>query len=221
MPLVKKITPFIIGIFIIGALVYVLLQSGKTIDKSETEITQSIESESQNMNVNKKTYPAFPGELPASQRVGKRAKFTTNHGMFTVDLFGDKSPKAVSNFIFLVQDGFYDGLIFHRTIADFMIQGGDPSGNGTGGPGYQFEDEFDPSLQFDKPGLLAMANAGPQTNGSQFFITVAQTPHLNNKHTIFGQVSEGMDTVMNISHIQTGPGDKPIQDVIIQKIEIL
>lgn len=119
-------------------------------------------------------------------------------GEFVVQLFPDKAPKTVNNFVFLAQQGYYDGTTFHRVLEGFMAQGGDPTGTGMGGPGYEFEDEFS-DLTFDKPGLLAMANSGPNTNGSQFFITYVPTPHLNGLHTIFGEVIEGMDVVNNIT----------------------
>lgn len=121
-----------------------------------------------------------------------------NGGEFVVQLFPDKAPKTVNNFVFLAREGFYNGTTFHRVLDGFMAQGGDPTGTGTGGPGYQFEDEFS-DLTFDKPGLLAMANSGPNTNGSQFFITYAPTPHLNGQHTIFGEVIEGMDVINSIT----------------------
>jgi len=128
------------------------------------------------------------------------ATFTmANGGEFVVELFDDQAPKTVNNFVFLARNGFYDGTTFHRVLDGFMAQGGDPTGTGMGGPGYQFEDEFSPELTFDKAGLLAMANSGPNTNGSQFFITYAPTPHLNNLHTIFGEVVEGMDVVNGIT----------------------
>ena len=126
------------------------------------------------------------------------AIFHVDNGDIKVKLFADKAPITVNNFVFLAQDGFYDGTIFHRVIKDFMAQGGDPTGTGMGGPGYQFKDEFDPSLKFDKPGLLAMANAGPNTNGSQFFLTHVPTPWLDNRHTIFGEIVEGMDVLLGI-----------------------
>jgi cyclophilin family peptidyl-prolyl cis-trans isomerase len=126
------------------------------------------------------------------------ATFHTDKGDIKVQLFADKTPKTVNNFVFLAREGFYDGTIFHRVIADFMAQGGDPTGTGTGGPGYRFADEFDKSLKHDKPGILSMANAGPGTNGSQFFITHVPTPWLDNKHSIFGQVVDGMKVLMSI-----------------------
>ena len=126
------------------------------------------------------------------------ARMETEKGVMVIELFADKTPKTVNNFVFLSRQGYYDGVIFHRVIENFMAQGGDPSGTGTGGPGYKFEDEFESSLRHDKPGVLSMANAGPGTNGSQFFITHVPTPWLDNKHSVFGQISEGMDVLMSI-----------------------
>ena len=148
------------------------------------------------------------------------AEFTTNKGTFEVELFEDKAPITTKNFIDLSEKGFYDGLIFHRVIDGFMIQGGDPNGNGTGGPGYTIPDEFDPALKHDDEGILSMANAGPNTGGSQFFITLAATPWLDNHHAVFGKVIEGMDVVRDIGHTQTGYGDRPVHDVVIEKITI-
>ena len=148
------------------------------------------------------------------------AEFTTNKGTFEVELFEDKAPITTKNFIDLSEKGFYDGLIFHRVIDGFMIQGGDPKGNGTGGPGYTIPDEFDPSLKHDDEGILSMANAGPNTGGSQFFITLAATPWLDNHHAVFGKVIKGMDVVRDIGHTQTGYGDRPVHDVVIEKITI-
>jgi len=127
-----------------------------------------------------------------------KARLETDKGTMVIDLFADKAPMTVNNFVFLAREGFYEGIIFHRVIADFMAQSGDPTGSGSGGPGYRFGDEFDPSLKHDKPGVLSMANAGPATNGSQFFITHVPTPWLNGKHSIFGQVVEGLDVLMSI-----------------------
>jgi peptidyl-prolyl cis-trans isomerase A (cyclophilin A) len=163
------------------------------------------------------------------------ATLTTTQGTVTVRLFPDHAPKTVRNFVELAEGGrewidpqtgartkdkLYDGTIFHRVITSFMIQGGDPLGNGTGGPGYKFADEIHPDLRFDKPYLLAMANSGPGTNGSQFFITTVPTPWLNGKHTIFGEVISGADVVENISRVQTRPGDRPVTDVVLQSVTI-
>jgi peptidyl-prolyl cis-trans isomerase A (cyclophilin A) len=150
----------------------------------------------------------------------KNAEFNTNMGNFNIELFMDKAPLTVGNFIKLVDTGFYNGLIFHRVIPNFMIQTGCPHGTGYGGPGYTIRDEFDPNLKHDTPGILSMANAGPNTGGSQFFITVAPTPWLDGKHTIFGKVSDGMDVINKISKVQTDRADKPLQDVVIKSITI-
>jgi peptidylprolyl isomerase len=147
----------------------------------------------------------------------------TTQGTFEVTLFPDVAPKAVENFLKHAQDHYYDGTIFHRVIPGFMIQGGDPAGNGTGGQsiwGKSFEDEFSPSVKFDKPGLLAMANRGPKTNGSQFFITTAPTSWLNQKHTIFGEVTKGYNIVEKIESTKTGPQDKPLEPQKILKISL-
>lgn len=149
-----------------------------------------------------------------------QATIKTNHGEIVIDLLPEETPKTVDNFVSLAKSGFYDGVIFHRVIENFMIQGGDPDGTGSGGPGYQFEDEIVSSLVFDIPGKLAMANSGPNTNGSQFFITTAPTPHLNGNHTIFGTVTSGQDVVDTISKLDTLPGDKPAEDVLIVGIDI-
>ena len=146
--------------------------------------------------------------------------FETNQGNVEFKLFPDVAPKTVENFVGLVNKGYYNGLIFHRVIKQFMVQGGDPTGTGSGGAslwGGKFEDEFSPTVKFDKPGILAMANAGPGTNGSQFFITTVPTPWLNNHHTIFGEVSQGYDVVQKIENTQVGAGDRPIQEQKIIK----
>jgi peptidyl-prolyl cis-trans isomerase A (cyclophilin A) len=165
---------------------------------------------------------------------GTYARFSTTDGEFTVRLFEDRAPLTVANFTGLAEGTkdpatgkpgqakpFYDGLVFHRVIDGFMIQGGDPLGNGRGGPGYTFADEFDPKVVFDRAGLLAMANRGPNTNGSQFFITLAATGWLNGKHTIFGEVVDGLEVVMKIGSVRTGPGDRPVTPVAIDKLAIL
>jgi cyclophilin family peptidyl-prolyl cis-trans isomerase len=152
------------------------------------------------------------------------AVIKTNMGTIELELFSKEAPKAVENFTRLANKGYYDGVIFHRVIDDFMIQGGDPTGTGRGGEsiwGKPFEDEFSPALKFDQAGLLAMANAGPGTNGSQFFITLAATPWLNNHHTIFGKVVKGMDVVQAIGKVQTSkPYDKPVKDVVMEKVTV-
>ena len=146
------------------------------------------------------------------------AHMHTNAGKITIELFDEDAPKTVENFRKLSEDGFYDGLIFHRVIRDFMIQGGCPQGTGTGGPGYQFEDEFN-DHKIER-GALAMANAGPNTNGSQFFIvTTDAAPWLDGKHTVFGKVTEGMGAVDSIEATETGAGDRPVEDQTIERIE--
>ncbi|HZZ50721.1 MAG TPA: peptidylprolyl isomerase [Pseudonocardia sp.] len=167
----------------------------------------------------------------------KTATLHTSEGDIRINLFPDHAPTTVANFVGLARGTkdysapnasggdsgpFYDGSIFHRVIAGFMIQGGDPTGTGRGGPGYQFKDEFHPELQFNRPYLLAMANAGPGTNGSQFFITVGPTPHLNRRHTIFGEVAdeESRAVVDAIGGTTTGAGDRPLRDVVIQKVDV-
>ena len=149
------------------------------------------------------------------------AQFRTSQGSFTVELFASQTPVTVNNFVNLAQQGFYNGLIFHRVIPNFMIQGGDPTGTGGGGPGYQFQDEIVAGLVFDAPGKLAMANAGPGTNGSQFFITVAATDWLNGNHTIFGEVTEGQSVVNAISRVATNNRDAPLEKVTIENINIV
>jgi peptidyl-prolyl cis-trans isomerase A (cyclophilin A) len=165
------------------------------------------------------------------------AKFDTSLGEIKAELFWEKAPVTVRNFVELAQGkkewidpntgektnrALYDGTIFHRVIKDFMIQGGDPAGNGMGGPGYRFKDEFDPSLRHDKKGILSMANAGPNTNGSQFFITDAPTPHLDNRHSVFGQVidSDSINVISKIASVSTGPNDRPKEEVKLNKVVI-
>lgn len=156
------------------------------------------------------------------------AVFETSLGTFEADLFAKQCPETVWNFVNLAEGrqetarpgSFFDGLTFHRVIDGFMIQGGCPLGTGTGGPGYQFADEFDPSLRHDSEGILSMANAGPGTNGSQFFITLAPTPHLNNRHAVFGKVTTGMEVVRKIGAVKTGPMDRPMEPVVIHRVNI-
>jgi peptidyl-prolyl cis-trans isomerase A (cyclophilin A) len=166
---------------------------------------------------------------------GTYARFDTTKGSFTVRLFDQEAPKTVENFVGLaegtkqwsdprtnqkVQRPYYDGTIFHRVIDGFMIQGGDPLGQGIGGPGYNFADEFHPKLRHNKAGILSMANRGPNTNGGQFFITLAPTPHLDDRHTVFGEVVDGMEVVSTIGRTQTGDRDRPMKDIVIRQVTI-
>lgn len=150
----------------------------------------------------------------------RTATFHTTEGDFAIELFEDKAPITTANFVSLIEDGFYNGVIFHRVIEGFMIQGGCPQGTGTGGPGYRIQDEFHPDLRHGGEGILSMANAGPNTGGSQFFITLGPTPHLDNRHAVFGKVVSGMDVVRAIGSTQTGPRDRPVQDIVIQSIDL-
>ncbi len=167
--------------------------------------------------------PPAPAAEPSKQVSAKPnslAVFETSKGNFTVELFEDKAPITAKNFIDLANKGFYNGQIFHRVIDNFMIQGGDPQGNGTGGPGYSIPDEFHPSLKHSSAGLLSMANRGPNTGGSQFFITLAPTPWLDNKHAIFGTVTAGLDVVQAIGKVKTGTQDRPLENVTIKTVVI-
>lgn len=166
---------------------------------------------------------------------GTYAHFNTSEGAFTVQLFDKDAPKTVENFVGLaegtkewtdpksgekVKKPFYNGLIFHRVIDGFMLQGGCPLGRGTGGPGYKFADEFSPKLRHNKPGILSMANSGPNTNGSQFFVTLGPTPHLNDRHSVFGEVVEGMDVVKKIGSTKVDARDRPVKEVVIKEVKI-
>jgi len=144
----------------------------------------------------------------------------TNHGAITVEMFMDRAPKTAGNFIELAKKGYYDGIVFHRVIEGFMIQGGDPTGTGRGGPGYQIDDEFGDGLAHTQPGMLSMANSGPNTGGSQFFITLAATPWLDGKHAVFGKVTDGLEVVTKIGSVQTGPGDRPVEEVVMEKVTV-
>lgn len=170
---------------------------------------------------NDKQPPQADKEKAAAPAAKNRvARFETSKGIFRIELAEDKAPITTKNFIDLVSKGYYDGVIFHRVIDGFMIQGGDPTGTGRGGPGYKIPDEFHPDLKHDAAGILSMANAGPNTGGSQFFITLGPTPHLNNRHAVFGKVIEGLDIVKAIGKVPTGAGDRPLEDVVMKKVTI-
>ena len=150
-----------------------------------------------------------------------KIKIETTLGTIEADLFAKEAPRTVENFVKLTKSGFYDGIIFHRVIPQFMIQTGDPTGTGMGGPGYKFEDEFSPNLRHDKVGVLSMANSGPNTNGSQFFITEAPTPWLNNHHSVFGQVTKGVEVVHAIANVSRDSSDKPLETVSMKKVTVV
>ena len=150
-----------------------------------------------------------------------KIKIETTLGDIYADLYAKEVPKTVDNFVTLAKKGFYDGIIFHRVIPDFMIQTGDPTGTGMGGPGYSFADEFSPNLKHDKAGVISMANSGPNTNGSQFFITEGPTPHLNNRHSVFGQVTQGIDVVHKIANAPRNSNDRPNADIKMTKVTVL
>jgi cyclophilin family peptidyl-prolyl cis-trans isomerase len=161
---------------------------------------------------------AAPPAMTIDPKKHYTAVFQTDLGNFEVELFAAQAPKTVNNFVFLARDGFYDGTMFHRVIRGFMAQGGDPTGTGRGGPGYRFADEFHPELRHTTAGILSMANAGPGTNGSQFFITFGPTPHLDNHHTVFGRVSAGLDLVLKIPERDPDRAAQP--GLTIRKLEI-
>jgi peptidyl-prolyl cis-trans isomerase A (cyclophilin A) len=181
------------------------------------------------------TWTAAPVAAQSKLKPGTYAHFVTSEGNFTVRLFDKEAPKTVENFVGLaegtkewtdprtsqkVKNTYYDGLIFHRVIDGFMIQGGDPLGQGTGGPGYRFADEFNPKLRHSKAGILSMANSGPNTNGGQFFITLGPTPHLDDKHSVFGEVVSGMDVVRKIGSTKTAAGNRPAKEIVMKSVKI-
>lgn len=213
----------VILLFIFGfiAVVYVLMLSGeKSIQKNMKNAPISVQKTQETPPVANDQITKAP-DMQIDMKKTYTAIIKTNMGDITVSLFASATPVTVNNFVYLARKNFYDNTIFHRVIKDFMIQGGDPDGNGTGGPGYTFEDEFVDKLVFDKPGKLAMANRGPATNGSQFFITTKETPWLTGKHTIFGEVTKGMDVVTAIENVATGEADQPYNNVTITDVEIM
>jgi len=200
---------FISALVVIGGIYFAYINSNSSTRTEAENSNTEIQIKDKNMS----TENNLPTDLPV-------AVFKTNKGDFSVRLFTKRAPITTENFITLVNKKFYDGLIFHRVIKDFMIQGGDPKGNGTGGPGYTIPDEFNPELKHDKAGILSMANAGPNTGGSQFFITLAPTPWLDGKHSIFGEVVAGLPVVESIGQVATDAHDQPIEPVIIKSIEV-
>ena len=169
------------------------------------------------MNTDAKQWSS-PPEIAIDPAKKYAAVISTDKGEITIELYADKVPNTVNNFVFLARAGYYDGTYFHRVIPSFMVQGGDPTGTGSGGPGYRFEDEFDASLRHDQPGILSMANAGPGTNGSQFFLTHVATPHLDDKHTVFRQIVAGLDVLMSIPEREPSKTDSPY--VTLQSVTI-
>jgi cyclophilin family peptidyl-prolyl cis-trans isomerase len=171
------------------------------------------------MSIETKQWPT-PPPMTIDPKKHYCAVLHTEKGDIEVELFAGQAPKTVNSFVFLAREGFYNNTTFHRVLPDFMAQGGDPTGTGRGGPGYTFEDETRPSDKFDSPGILAMANAGPNTNGSQFFITVAPTPHLDGRHSVFGQVVKGQSVVEAITKVSRDMNDCPLKPVVMKKVTI-
>ncbi len=192
------------------ALFFVGCSAGTAVNTEKKEVTVQTKEEGK-------------GKMAETPSLGKvsYATVVTNMGSFKIEFYDELAPKTVENFKGLSRNGYFNGVIFHRVIKGFVIQGGDPTGTGRGGQslwGGKFKDEFTPLLRHDAAGILSMANAGPNTNGSQFFVTLAPTPHLNDRHSVFGKVVEGLDIVLAIGSTQTGPGDKPVKDVIITEV---
>jgi len=207
-----SIIAVVVVVIIVGIFLWQRLGSGETEGElMEATHTLSAVEPAERLDY----YDAYPEQVIDTSR-DYETIIRTNKGDIRLRLFAESSPLAVNNFVFLANEGFYDGLTFHRVLEDFMAQGGDPTGLGFGGPGYQFADETENGLQFDRPGLLAMANAGADTNGSQFFITFTETPHLNGLHTIFGEVIEGEEVLALLERVQPGePGD------VIERVDVI
>lgn len=211
---IKKATPLLLAVFLAGCQLIPSNKSTNSFKLTDPQIT--IITPSPTIIITPTTMSTPSAEITQTTAVMK-----TSQGDITIELFPKSAPKTVANFIGLANKSFYNSTIFHRVIKDFMIQGGDPLGTGTGGPGYKFEDEFNSSLNFSEPYMLAMANSGSNTNGSQFFITVVPTTWLNNKHTIFGKVTQGKEVVDAIVNSPTSAGDKPTTDIKIIGIDIV
>jgi len=201
----SKIIFLILGTVIITIIIFLIINKA---DKPLTETIEPLKKQEQEV------------ELKQTIMITHIANIKTNKGIIQVELFGEDTPITVNNFVTLAKNGFYDGIIFHRVINDFMIQGGCPLGTGFGGPGYTIECEF-AGYNKNTRGTIAMANAGPNTGGSQFFINLVDNNFLNGRHTVFGRVTQGMNIVDVIGQVETGPGDRPIEDIIIENIEIV
>ncbi len=213
------------NVFILIGFVFILSSCASQNQEMPKPVSQTIEASSifESKNAASQTAAALSTTVNESKKDEDivKVKIETTLGVIEADLFAKEVPQTVENFTKLAKKGFYDGIIFHRVIPDFMIQTGDPTGTGMGGPGYQFEDEFSPKLRHDKPYILSMANAGPNTNGSQFFITVAATPWLDGRHSVFGQVTSGMDIAKQISLVSRDRQDRPAKEVKMIKVTIL
>ena len=207
-------------ILILIAIIFSLLIWNQSISENQSSSKTEIGNSSTTTTITT-TIPEINEPIVAQkENLNRVAVIETNMGTMEIELFEDKAPRTVSNFVDLIEKGFYDGVIFHRIISGFMIQGGDPKGTGMGGPGYTIDDEFHPDLKHDSKGILSMANAGPNTGGSQFFITLAPTPHLDNRHAVFGKLISGEDVLDKIGAVATGANDKPINEVKMIKVTI-
>lgn len=206
----------------IASICALFVLSACTNQSSESDTSKKTTSTSSITNQQNQLTPQNTMESQTSDKgeMTKKAIIKTNKGTMEIALYTEKTPKTTQNFIDLAEKGFYNGLIFHRVIDGFMIQGGDPKGNGTGGPGYTIDDEFDPALSHNKKGILSMANAGPNTGGSQFFITLVPTEYLDGRHAVFGEVIAGEDVLETIGKVETGPSDKPLEDVVMESVTI-
>ena len=215
--------------YVVIALLILLVACGQAVEPEQAmtdevkEVSEEVEEieEPQETEETEKEAEVIETKVTEVEEMNTIVKLETNQGVMKIKLYDDEAPKTVGNFKKLVSEGFYDGTIFHRVIKDFMIQGGDPTGTGMGGPGYKIDDEFGPGLKHDKKGILSMANSGPNTGGSQFFITLAATPWLDGKHAIFGEIVEGQDVLEKIGTTKTAPGDKPVEEIKMGKATIV
>ncbi|MDD5362177.1 MAG: peptidylprolyl isomerase [Ignavibacteria bacterium] len=219
----KKIFVFFTGLIFLSVLV---MGCGKSDVKTEVKKTDSVKTQTTQPTQTETKKDSIKTDVKDSEtkKDDKKldyVKFETSMGTFKAKLFSKEAPITTDNFRSLVEKGFYNGIIFHRVIDGFMIQGGDPTGTGRGGSGTTIKDEFGPGLKHNKKGILSMANAGPNTGQSQFFITLAPTPHLDGKHAIFGEIVDGMSVVEKIGKTKTGPGDKPVEDVKMIKVTMV